>query len=290
MSILFEIQRTGNNFFATADGGSRFFVGKRVPYKGNIGLYNIFEDTPLQKLNYAAKDFTATLGFWANFIEPTAKCEGRNFLTLNTYDRAVFTFGFGQFAAHVPNGDFVRFFRALLATPKARDYFPHLVIKNGHIHSTGNSGKTTPLEDDDSTDGLKRYLNPSLDEVEDSEVIAAAKFIHWTANDEAARQLQVDQMVATFRGFMRRAEGRVAMDNRPAPECCIIADILHHGRGGKMTWPLIDEALKSSTPFDSLLAIGSPEWDERRKTLRKAIAADSAFATQRWDTTAHDFR
>src|SRR5512146_2408539 len=126
MPIFFKILRNGDDFSCSADNGSAFFVGRRVPYEGHIGLYNIFRSSKIERLNYAAADFDAQHGFWATLIEPTAICEGLNFLTLNTYDAAAFTFGFGQFAAHVPNGDFVKYFRALLGLPNAADYFPHV--------------------------------------------------------------------------------------------------------------------------------------------------------------------
>jgi hypothetical protein len=289
MSILFKIFRNGNLFSCTADGGSQFFVGKRVPYEDYIGLYNIFSGSKLQKLNYSAGDFTTVHGFWASFIEPTALCEGRNFLTLNTYDRAAFTFGFGQFAAHVPNGDFVEYFRAMLSLPNASDYFPHLAIAGGRIVRTDGPGVPVALENDDSTAKLMAYLNPDLSEVQDAEVIAAAKLIHWTSNSVAARDCQVSQMVSTYRSFMRRAEKRVGIHGRPATQCAVIADILHHGRGGKMTWPLIGDALASAKPYDALLKIGLPRWKERLKTLRAAIDVRPEFPAKHWDRTAAAF-
>lgn len=288
MAILFKIIRNGNDFFCTADGGPQFFVGRRVPYEGNIGLYNIFGGSKLEKLNYAAADFAAPFGFWAEFIEPTAMCEGRNFLTLNTYDSAAFTFGFGQFAAHVANGDFVTYFRAMLGLPNAADYFPHLSVVSGHIAQTDGS-PPVPLETNDSTKALMKYLNPDLSEAQDAEVIASAKFIHWTSNSTGAREAQVKQMVNTFKGFMKRADDRVGINGRTADQCCVIADILHHGRGGKMTWPLIDDALKSSKPFESLVAIGAPKWDSRKNTLKAAIKARPGFLTKEWSRAKGDF-
>jgi hypothetical protein len=289
MAILFEIIRSGHDYSAKADGGSAFFVGRRVPYEGNIGLYNIFKGSKVEKLDYSAGDFTGAHGFWANFIEPTAMCEGRNFLTLNTYDRAAFTFGFGQFAAHVPNGDFVRYFRALLSLPQAKDYFPHLALINGHICEAENPAKPLPLEDDNSTSALMKYLNPDLSEVQDAEVIAAAKFIHWTSTTTAAQDAQVTEMIAAFKDFMIRADHRVGIDGRPADQCCVIADILHQGRGGKMTWPLIAAALTKSKPFDELVAIGAPQWDGRKATLKSAIVARPIFKQKKWARSQNDF-
>lgn len=287
MPINFQIERTANNFFARADG-QRFFVGRRVPYGSNIGLYNIFAGSPLAACLYSAADFAGAHGFWADFIEPTALCEGRSFLTLNTYDSAAFTFGFGQFAAHVPGGDFVKLLRALLARPEADDYFPHLELVNGRTCQTGDAGPT-PLESDTSTAALMRYLNPTLDEVEDAEVIAAAKLIHWATTHAGARDVQVSTMIASYRGFMARADKRVGIDGRPADQCLVIADILHHGRGGKMTWPLVAEALASPTPLAKLIAIGAPQWDGRKATLRKAIAARPQLAAKRWSRAVGDF-
>ena len=119
MPLLFTINRADNDFFASADAGLDFFVARRVPYENNIGLANIVKHSKLEKLFYKAGDYTGQHGFWAEFIEPTAICEGRSFLTLNTYDRARFMFGFAQFAAHVPDGDFVKFFRAMLGLAQA---------------------------------------------------------------------------------------------------------------------------------------------------------------------------
>jgi hypothetical protein len=288
MAILFTIVRNGNDFSCTADGGRAFFVGRRVPYEGRIGLYNIFRGTRIERLNYAAADFTTEYGFWASLIEPTAIVEGRNFLTLNTYDRARFTFGFAQFAAHVANGDFVRYFRAMLALRNAGDYFPHIGVVNGRICKT-DGATPVALESDDNTRPLMNYLNPDSDEVQDAEVIAAAKFIHWTSTTQAARSLQVEGMVATFRDIIERADRRVGIDGRTADLCAVIADILHQGRGGNMTWPLVEAALRASRPFDALIDIGAPNYETRRSGLKSAIRARPQFREMRWSRAAADF-
>ncbi|MFT0859760.1 hypothetical protein [Ancylobacter sp. G4_0304] len=286
MAYLFTIYRSGNDFSCRVDGGPPFFVGRRVPYEGRIGLYNIFAGSRLLKIDYDPAAFAGQFGFWAEFILPTAMCEGRNFLTLNTYDRAAFTFGFGQFAAHVPNGDFVQYFRTMLTLPQAPLYFPHLAVIGGRITGTDGAG---PLESDASTAALMAYLNPNLAEVQDAEVVAAAKFIHWTATTPAAQSVQVDQMIDTYRGFMRRADHRVGIDGRTAAECCVIADILHQGRGGSMTWPLIQSALNSTNPLEALIKIGAPTWEERRRVLRRALQRNPNFANRRWSRAAGDF-
>jgi len=100
----------------------KFVIGYRTMYEGNFGLFNT---QVTQGLIYNPADYAAGFGFWAYFIHPTAMAESKgSYLCLNTYDRAKFTFSFMQYAAHVPNGDFVIFFRKLLALPNAADYFP----------------------------------------------------------------------------------------------------------------------------------------------------------------------
>jgi len=288
MSIFFRIVRDNRDFFCTADTAPKFFVGRRVPYESNIGLYNIFGSSQLKKLNYDPANYQAEFGFWAEFIDPTAACEGRNFLTLNTYDRAAFTFGFTQFAAHVPDGDFIQYFQTLLGEPEAADYFPTLELIAGRINKVDGPSPVV-LETATTTQPLMNYLNPTLDEVEDQEVIAAAKFVHWTTEHRPARLVQIKVMIDAYRGFMRRADSRGLINGRTADQCCVIADILHHGRGGKIAWSLISDAVNSSDPFGNLIAIGAPKWNERKKTLKNKIRANPNMMARTWSSAAGDF-
>jgi len=284
MAIRFDIIRDGRDYWATADNGPRFYIGRRVSYEGRVGLYNIFPGSPLQKLDYDPKNYASQFGFWVQFINPTAGCEGRNFLTLNSYDRAGYTFGFGQFAAHVPDGDFVRWFRALLARPEAADYFADLSLVNGRIH-----GAAGPLETAGSTAALMAYFNPAPDKLDDAELWAAARLIHWTANNRPARLAQIAQMIESFRGYMGRADRRGLIDGQRAAACCVIADLLHHGRGGRNVWSSVSRALASNDPFEALIAIGSTQWAERKATLRRLILADPQMQARRWSASAGDF-
>lgn len=286
MTIAFTILRNGNDFFCSANNEPKFFVGRQTNYKGRLGLYNIFGGSKLTKLLYDSENYVGERGFWARFIDPTAGCEGRSFLTLNTYDRAAFTFGFSQFAAHVADGDFVRYFRDMLALPEAIDYFPGLALVDGRITRRTDSGATASLESATDTTPLMRYLNPSSDHVEDAEVIAAARLIHWSTEHRSARLIQISQMIHTYKGFMREADRRKLIAGRPAAQCCVIADILHQGRG---TWAAIAAALQTSAPFDRLVAIGAPEWDTRRKQLRAGIAKFPEMQTLHWDSARLEF-
>jgi|SRR4029077_11554149 hypothetical protein len=159
-----EIFVANQRYSASIDHGPRFPIGHRVSYQGMIGLTN---DGQGGGARYEPPDY-ATEGHWAPFILPTAVCESAGYMTnINTYDSARFTFGFFQFAAHVPDGDFVRFFRRLLGLPSGKDYLPDLVVQNGRIFRETETG-LKQLESAESTRGLMDYLNPSSSSVDDS--------------------------------------------------------------------------------------------------------------------------
>ena len=135
MAITFSFSQSGTSRFAQVIGSGepKFLVGKETVFQHTKhGLFNLSIPNGLA---YKPDDYKTEYGFWAYFIAPTAKAESNNsFVCLNTYDRARFTFSFMQYAAHVPNGDFVCYLRKLLSLPNAADYFPHLKLVNGHIH------------------------------------------------------------------------------------------------------------------------------------------------------------
>ena len=274
----------GNKYFGKIDG-TRFFIGNRVPFDGGKGLMNI-KGTSAQRYN--REEFRGTHGFWADFIHPTAMAEGALYHTLNTYDRARFTFTFLQYAAHVPNGDFVVYFRALLKLPLAVEYFPDLKLVNNRISRVTDNG-TFPLESDTSTAGLMDFLNPSRSQVEDSEVIQAAKFVHWAQNDPLHRETQIDTGIAHFKEKMVGYATRFDLDGVLDSICLVIADIRHQGRAKN---PVIAHALNSSKPLESLLAIGEQRFPERISTLRREIrklTEEGTLGTHVYNLQQRDF-
>jgi hypothetical protein len=281
--VSFSLEQ-GNKYFGKIDG-TRFFIGSRVPFQGNKGLMNV-TGTPAQKYNRA--DFRAAHGFWADFIHPTAMAEGALYHTLNTYDRARFTFTFLQYAAHVPDGDFVVYLRALLKLPLAPEYFPDLVLKDNRVCRVTDEG-TVPLETKTSTAALMNYLNPSLRQIEDTEVIQAAKFIHWAQNDPAHRQTQIDIGIAHFKEKMAGYAQQFGLDGVEDTICLLVTDIRHQGRAKN---PAIKSALRSSKPLESLLALGEPKFHERVVVLRreiKKLVAEGTFGTHKYSKSKKDF-
>lgn len=291
MPIAFTIERSGRAFSARGSDGHLFFVGFETSYTDKSshehfnGLYNV-PSSQLPKLVYDSAKARAAFGFWADFIGPTAKCEGGNFLTLNTYDRARFTWGFGQFGAHVPDGDFIGFFRDMLMRPEARDYFPDLEVIGGHINRW-QGGASRQIESSQSTLPLMDYLNPTTAAVEDSEVIAAARLIHWTTAFPAAQDLQILHMIGAFKRLMSWADSRLNLDGRPADVCCVVCDILHQGRA---KFASMQFALNSAKPLTELLKLGSIAYPDRIRTLTAQIKANTALlAAKNWQRASGDF-
>ncbi len=281
--VSFSLEQ-GNKYFGKIDG-TRFFIGSRVSFDGGKGLMNLV-GTPAQKYNRA--DFRPIHGFWADFIHPTAMAEGALYHTLNTYDRARFTFTFLQFAAHVANGDFVVYLRSLLKLPLASEYFPDLMLLDNRVCRLTDHG-AVPLESDATTAPLMDYLNPSLKQIEDTEIIQAAKFIHWAQNDPAHRQTQIDLGVAHFKAKMFGYAQQYGLDGVEDTICLLVTDIRHQGRAKT---PAIVSALHSSKPLESLLALGEPKYHERVVVLRqeiKRLVAEGTFGTHKYSTSKKDF-
>lgn len=284
-----QIFQANHRYTASVDGGSRFPVGRRVSYQGMVGITNDGAGTGAR---YAAADYPNE-GHWAPFLSPTALCESSAFMTnLNTYDSARFTFGFFQFAAHVPEGDFVRFFRRLLALPSGAAYFPDLVVQQGRIFRQTENG-LRQLESAGSTAGLLDYLNPSSAAVEDIEVINAAKLIDGANQSLEQRQLQANEAINTARQIMSVSGPRYNLDGMIDKLCLVVMDIRHQGRGGSQT--IINALQAGSTEeakFNNLLKVGAATYPERIKTLKReiqALVSANILGTKRYRVATNDF-
>ena len=230
MAINFTFSQNGASHFAQVinSGQAKFFVGNEVGYLGDFGLQNLKIQN---NMAYNADNYQNVHGYWAYFIAPTARGESDNsFSCLNTYDRAKFTFGFMQYAAHVPNGDFVKYFKRLLALPNAQEYFPKLVLQNNHIYYRNTNGSLTQLESNTSTEGLMNYLNPTSNDVEQQELICSARMVHWALSDAAHRDLQVQTAVDFFQANIRDHAQSYNLHGFPDRVCAMICDIRHQGR------------------------------------------------------------
>jgi hypothetical protein len=286
------VQATGKTaFFAKITGidEPEFFVGFRTKYQERFGLYN---STAPSTLVYRGSDYEAEFGFWAYFIEPTTKVESNaSFICLNTYDRAFFTFGFMQFAAHVPNGDFVKFLKKLLTLPNAEKYFPRLVLIDDRIFYRSDQGTLTQLENDSSSQKLMEYLNPSTDEIENQELICSARFVHWATNDPTQRRIQVEHSISLYKDNMKKYNKRFNLNGYPAKICFMLCDILHQGRG---TYDRIAYALDTDNfdkAFQNLCTIGNLHYQSRIDSLKVQIKKleQAGIFNKTYDAATNEF-
>lgn len=218
--------------------------------------------------------------FWVNFIEPIAICESDGyFKSLNTWDRTDFTFGFVQFSALHADGYFVRFFRELLKTALAAEYFPDLTLKEikkvERIHQVVG-GKLTPLETVRSSLPLRRYLKPATDKVEKREVENAARFVHWSDSPEH-RKIQVKLVIETIRQKLQNSYVKLypKLDGAKDKICLVVCDIHHHTRGGgdyrQKIKKVFDDYTAEEDIYKNLLEIGKKGYPERVRVLRENI-------------------
>ncbi|NND63073.1 MAG: hypothetical protein HKN48_07735, partial [Flavobacteriaceae bacterium] len=105
-TVAFELNKRGSKWFASATNhadNAEFYVGSEIK-RASIGYFGIFQSASLYSgPKFKASDYETTIDHWAFLLQITGFCESKNFFNvMNTYDRAKFTFGFYQLAAHTP--------------------------------------------------------------------------------------------------------------------------------------------------------------------------------------------
>ncbi|HVF31220.1 MAG TPA: hypothetical protein VNA22_09625 [Pyrinomonadaceae bacterium] len=271
-----------NDYFAKLPGVAQYYVGRSTKYGLLRGLAQ-----PSSKLSgprYAIADYVDEYGTVAGMLG--AICMGEStacFNRLNSYDRAAFTFGFYQLAAHTPNDNLILLFRRAVAENAAfRQMFPELKVLDGVLHrEVGGHNvsleKQFPRPGHASEMNLKdfmTFLNADGTAVDDTELSAAARIVHVANTDSAFNDLQVN-VAATITMRKLRSAYSVWYNLNGVSDliCTAIADIHHQGRGTKTQ---VREALASaSTVKDKVAAlcrIGSSDFDGRKATLKAALA------------------
>ncbi len=284
-------------WFARSDipADPEFLVGMSVPFKDADGAHRGLYQTPvlneIPALFYDRHAAEAQLGLWAHFIWPSASAEGGgHHLVVNTYDRAAFTFGFYQLAAHTPGDNLILLFRALLALPRAKDYFPDLTLKSGKVHRidgqkrvsletvTNVQRPTDPPRFENQLVAFMTYLNPETLSVGASEAMNAAKLMHWLVNDPAAVAATVTVSFAIMRRKLAAHAKTFKLAGRDPRLAIWVSDIRHQGRGSEqvvrtaLTAPTLDGQLAA------LAAIGKDKYKERIKTVKAKIGTLMAEA------------
>src|SRR5690606_6633196 len=180
------------------------------------------------------------MGLWAHFIWPTVMAESNGrYISINAWDRAHFTWGFYQLAAHTAGDNLILLMRELVQLPLVARYFPDLKLVDGKVARETDAGPVS-LEREVTVDvggrperqlpDFMAYLNPSSFRVDEREVLTAAKFASWALEDKEMRDATVRVSVAIMkRKIKARAQSLGLIGKRP--ELAIwVSDILHQGR------------------------------------------------------------
>ncbi|PSW10343.1 hypothetical protein C9J01_19235 [Photobacterium rosenbergii] len=260
----FDLDKQGRQWFASTGSNSsdRFYVGRETKSGNYIGLF--MKPNEYYGQIYRAQDYSDRYDHWAQLMELTGYCESKNYFNvINTYDSAKFTFGFYQLAAHTANDNLILLFRALAKLPRCSEYFPELVIHNGHLHRADENGGMTDLEVESQTGpGGRRqlqrfmdYLNAKRREHDMQEVLQSARIIHWTNEHPELCALQVEVAFDILQSKMEKRYARwYDLDGQPDIICALIADIHHQGRATKNK---VKAALRSANPKEALITINS---------------------------------
>lgn len=260
--------------FARIDGGAEFYVARRTKYGSRVGLAQIGRLTgPV----FDPAGFTAEFGPWANVVYAIGASEsGNRFNRLNSYDRAAFTFGFFQLAAHTPKDNLVLFLRRATELPAFQRHFPELQLRDGRLHRIA-AGITTDMEAETynprykerQLEKLMRYLNPVETELDDVEIIHAARLVNLCETSPEFCALQVRTAIEiTARKFRERYQQWYDLNGVSDSICVAIADIHHQGRAKKAQ---VRAALASTNPLVNLTKLGEDKYPERCQSLRTTI-------------------
>lgn len=275
--------------FVDPEDGKTRYLGGETKFDGFRGLVRI-KGFGAEEGNaeYRFEEYEPEFGHWAAFIDPTGLGESqRSFTCLNSYDRAAFTFGFYQFAAHTPKDNLILLFRGLLTLPEAKRYFPDLTLSDGKVAQVTPGGPVDLEGARKRADGMSRqgeqgrfmeYLNSDMKAIDEAERRAGARLIHWAIHSPGHRRMQVEISIEHAKRKLQHANRKLredhnaALDGQSIAVCAMAGDVLHQGRGGGDTFKKIARALRSANKVDALAAIGDTSvFHDRIVLVRKRI-------------------
>jgi hypothetical protein len=277
-----EPQSSKVRFYATESiTGERFYVAQSTKYNTqNTTRIGLIRSSTL--LEYDRDKAEEQIGLWAHFMWPTVMGEsGGRHLTINSYDRAHFTWGFFQLAAHTPKDNLILLMRELLTLPSAAIYFPDLKLVNGRVHYMSD-GETSDLEHEERVrvgsryewqiTRFMRYMNPSSTWMDNEEIMNAAKFVHWATTDPEVVTKTIEVSLGILKRKALSYANRYGLFGR-RPELAIwICDMFHQGRGSPSQ---VRAALALPTFFEQLEALSRIDTTEnhgsRLSTVKKYV-------------------
>jgi hypothetical protein len=274
------------DYFAKLPGVAEYYVARNTKYGSLRGLMQ-----PMNKLSgprYTSAAFAGEYGTVAGMLGVISAGESSGFFNrLNTYDRAAFTFGFFQLAAHTPNDNLVLLFRRAAGENAAfQALFSDLKLVDGVLHRdlgthTVSLEKQYPRPGHPSEMNLKdfmTYLNADGVSIDDTELSTSARLAHLANSDEEFNHLQVNVAAQiTMKKLRNIYSVWYNLNGVSDLICTAIADIHHQGRGTKTE---VRNALSSASTVqgkvNALCKIGQANYAERCATLKQALAKAAA--------------
>ena len=270
------------DYFAKLPGVAEYYVARNTRYQSLRGLMQ-----PLGKLygpRYTIPAFNGEYETVAGILGVISAGESSGYFNrLNTYDRAAFTFGFFQLAAHTPNDNLILLFRRAAAENTAfQALFPDLKLVDGVLHRdvgthTVSLEKQYPRPGHPTEMNLKdfmTYLNADGANIDDTELSTSARLIHVANSDDAFNRLQASVSAQiTMRKLRILYSNWYNLNGVSDLICTAIADIHHQGRGTKTQ---VRNALSSGSTVQgkvsALCKVGQRNFAERCATLKEALA------------------
>jgi hypothetical protein len=263
--IELDVSLEGNKYYAAPAGGQKVYVGTDVTYGDLRGLMTLQTQAGS---TWDVEAAATAYGHWIYVLAPTATCESEGrFTCINSYDRARFTFGLMQWAAHTPDANFVLLLRRLLQLPSAGRIFPDLALSGGRVAQRTDGGLQV-LETDNSTAALQDYLNPTPYSVGRQEALVAARFVYWAVAFAEHRQAQLDFAVDDAKQRIASYARQYELDGQRDDIVLIVFDIRHQGRASSAQ---IRSALQAGDPKEALLQLGADRYPQRIQKLRQQI-------------------
>jgi hypothetical protein len=250
-----EPQAKGTKYYVVNTvTGERSYAGKVHTYGSRRGI-----SRASNLLKYNRFEFENEVGAWSHFLWPTVMAEsGGRYISINAWDRAHFTWGFYQLAAHTARDNLILLMRELVQLPLCQEYFPDLTLHNSQVAQIVD-GKPKTLErevivpigkyKETQIPDFMKYLNPNSRRVDEREVLSAAKFALWAINDPAMRQKTVEVSVDIMKRKLRYRAKMFGLFGKRLELAVWVSDMFHHGRGSRKQ---VRDALKLNS-FDKQL-------------------------------------
>jgi hypothetical protein len=286
---------------ADVAGSPEFYIGKEIiqPAKNFFGIFQPVDT--YYGPTYEAERYVSTIDHWAYLLDITGFCESKNRLNLiNSYDRARFTYGFYQLAAHTPRDNLILLFRAALRDPDFQKLFPDLELRGGKVFRVAQDGTATDLEEetfDSATEEMQlknfmTYLNPRRTEIDQQEILQCARVIWWanTLTSSADIQVAIANEILQRKMTERYARWYERLDGASDIVCALVADIHHQGRGKR---PAVKAALAESNKVNALLTIGASAHSQRIDTLKIRIKKwkdAGVLGTKKYNASLNEFQ